>query len=114
MNKRISIHTKTNIYFVDPEKIIYCKCNNTSTTFFLDNMESLVISKGIKSVEKLLDNPLFIKPHQSYLVNRSYISIVDKMNDYALILSNHERIPIATRRRKEILDIISTGIDVTN
>ena len=69
----------------------------------MKNSTSIVVSKGIKTIEELLKGKGFIRPHQSYLVNMNHITLVDKADDYSLIMTNQERIPIAIRRRKEIL-----------
>jgi len=109
MEKRIPLATKNNIYLIIPDDILYCKCNNTSTTFYLRNQPSITISKGMKVVEKLLDGYNFIRPHQSYLVNQGHIVLVDKIDNYALVLSNNQRLPSAIRRRKEMMDLLKVG-----
>lgn len=113
MKKRITVSTKKTIYLIEPDKILYCRCNNSSTTLFLMDGESLQISKGLAAVEKLLKENgfenVFIRSHQSYLVNRNEIVRIDKTHDHHLILSNQEMIPISTRRRKEIMNLITIG-----
>jgi two-component system LytT family response regulator len=110
MEKRIPLVTQHHIHLIEPSKIVYCKCNNTSTTFHLTNQEVLIISKGIKAVESLLKDAHFIRPHQSYLVNLEHIVRIDKNDSYNLVLSNNEKIPSAIRRRKEMLQIIKSGM----
>lgn len=107
---RISIFTKEHIYFLSPGEILYCKSNNTSTTIHLENNEVIVISKSLVAVEKLFKGNQFIRPHQSYLVNQNHIVLIDKANDFSLVLSNQVRIPVSVRRRKAMMDIIKVGI----
>ncbi len=110
MERRIPLVTQNHIHLVQPSTILYCKCNNTSTSFHLINSEVLIISKGIKAVEILLKDAHFIRPHQSYLVNLDHIVRIDKNDSYNLILSNNEKVPSAIRRRKEMLQIIKSGV----
>jgi len=110
MKKRIPFSTKHSIHFIDPDEILYCKCNNSSSTFYLRNEKEIVISIGIKAAENLLKGNNFFRPHQSYLVNLDHVDFVDKANDYDLVLMNKEKIPTAIRRRKEILERIKNGI----
>ncbi|MCF8373869.1 MAG: LytTR family transcriptional regulator [Bacteroidales bacterium] len=110
MKKRISLSTKNSIFFIATEDILYCRSNNSSTTFYLANGDPVVISKGIKEVEVLLEGNDFIRPHQSYLVNRIHISHVDKTQPCSLFLTNQVRIPISTRKRKEVINRIKTEI----
>lgn len=108
--KRISIFTKEHIYFISPSEVLYCKSNNSSTTIHLENNEVVVVSKGLKAVERLFKSAQFIRPHQSYLVNQNHIVLIDKANDFNLILSNQVSIPVSVRRRKAMLDIVKIGI----
>jgi len=74
------------------------------------NNESLVISRELDAVEELLEGNGFIRPHQSYLVNRNHILKIDIANDYTLILTNQEKIPTDVLMRKEMVETLKTGI----
>ncbi len=110
MTHRIALVTLDQIQFVSPDDILYCKSHNSSTTFFMQDGESYVISKGMTLVKKMLDGAGFIRPHQSYLVNIQHIVRVDKADSYTLILSNQEKIPSSIRRRKELMANLKMGI----
>jgi len=106
MKKRIQINTKDSIYFIVPEEVVYCKSDQSSTTIFLENNEQVSISREINDIEKILEGNNFIRPHQSYLVNRNFIKLVDMADDYTLVLTTQEKIPTSAQMRKEIMDII--------
>jgi two-component system LytT family response regulator len=106
MNKRITINTEKSIYLVNPEDILYCKCNAASTTLCLKNDESLVVTKKMDAVEKLLKGKGFIRPHHDFLVNKNFILRVDMIDGYTLVLTNQTKIPIADKDRVEILESI--------
>jgi two-component system LytT family response regulator len=106
MKKRIPINTKDSIYFIVPDEVVYCKSEQSSTTIFLENNEQVSISREINDIEKLLEGNNFIRPHQSYLVNRDFVKLVDIANDYTLVLTTLEKIPTSAQMRKEIMDII--------
>lgn len=110
MEKRIPLYTKDTIYFVSSDEILYCKCNNTSTTFYLQNGANITISKGIKAVEQMLEGGHFIRSHQSFLVNQKYISHIDKSDNYTLVLENDQKLPTSLRRRKKIMETLKIGI----
>jgi two-component system LytT family response regulator len=103
---RITLNTIDKIHLVQVQDILYCKCNNSYTTFFIKNHEPVVISRSIKEVEKLLKESKFIRSHQSYLVNMGHISEVSKTNNYSIILTDNSQIPISIRKRKEIIQIL--------
>jgi len=110
MTKRLTLSTKNSIHLVDSDDILFCKCNNSSTSFFLQNSASIIVSKGIHEIELLLQGADFIRPHQSFLVNRKHVVRIDKLNDYTLVLSNNEHIPVSVRRRKHIVEIFKQGL----
>ena len=105
-SQRITLNTFDAIYFVQIHDILYCKCNNSSTTFFLTNHKPIVVSRSIKEVEQQLKDWPFFRSHQSYLVNINHIIKVRKTENYTLILSDHSLIPTSIRKRKEIMQIL--------
>lgn len=104
--QRISLNTNDTIHLVQVQDILYCKCVNSYTTFYLTNHAPIVISRSIKEVEKQLSGSGFFRSHQSYLVNINHIIKVNKADNYSLILNNNIQIPTSTRKRKQITQIL--------
>lgn len=105
-NQRISLNTIDAIHFVQIQDILYCKCDNSSTTFYLTNHEPIIVSRSIKQVQEQLVESNFFRSHQSYLVNVSHIIEVNKTNNYSILLSDNSQIPTSTRKRREIVQIL--------
>ncbi|WP_077436224.1 LytR/AlgR family response regulator transcription factor [Sphingobacterium sp. CZ-UAM] len=93
-----SIH---NVRIVAVHDIVYCKGDGPYTFFFLSDGSKELISKPLKYYEELLPAPYFLRTHQSYLVNRKYITGVNR-SEY-IVLKNKEEIPISSRRKNIIL-----------
>ena len=72
------------------------------TTFFLDDGSKQLVSKPLKYYEELLPPHHFPRTHQSYLVNRRYITGVNR-SEY-IVLKNKDEIPISSRRKSTILN----------
>lgn len=106
-NRRISLTTNDAIHLVQVRDILYCKCDNSSTTFYLTNHDPIVVSRSIKEVEKQIGGSQFFRSHQSYLVNIRHIVEVNKTNNYSILLSDNSLVPTSTRKRKEIAQILS-------
>lgn len=104
--QRITIHTANAIHLIKVRDIIYCKSNNSYTTFYITNHTPITVSQSIKTVEKQLSEAAFIRPHQSFLVNPLHVEKVSKINNYTILLSDKSIIPIATRKRKKTLQIL--------
>lgn len=106
-DQRISLNTIDTIHLVNVNDILYCKCDNSTTTFCLSSGKSIVVSRSIKEIEMQLAASDFIRSHQSYLVNINHIVAVSKAHNYSIILSDNTQIPTSTRKRKEILQILT-------
>lgn len=97
----IALSTIHNLRIIDVQDIIYCKGDGPYTSFFLSNGNKEVVSKPLKFYEELLPAPFFLRTHQSYLVNRRFISGVDRSG--FVVLKNEEKVPISLRRRNTVL-----------
>lgn len=98
----IALNSLNQIRIVLVNDIIYCKGDGPYTFFFLDNGEKILISKPLKFYEEILQAPYFLRTHQSYLVNRNYVSGISR-SEY-LLLKNQEEIPVSSRRKNAILN----------
>ena len=108
-NRRIALNTIDAVHFIRLEDILYCKSENSYTTFHLTNRESIVVSKNIKEYESQLRESNFFRTHQSYLVNIEHIIKVNKQNNFMLQLTDESTIPTSTRKRKELLQILQNN-----
>lgn len=97
----IALHSLNNVRIIAVQDIVYCKGDGPYTFFFLNNGEKELISKPLKFYEEILQAPHFLRTHQSYLVNRKYVSGVNH-SEY-LVLKNKEEIPLSSRRKNAIL-----------
>lgn len=73
-------------------------------TIITTNKDNILASKNIKHFEQKLDNKIFIRPHQSFVVNINYISSYSSTE--GLTLRNGKLIPVSTRKRSLIRNII--------
>ncbi|NVJ88392.1 MAG: response regulator transcription factor [Flavobacteriaceae bacterium] len=100
---KIFLHTTNKVNIVDISTIIYCKADNNYTTFHLNSGSKIVTSKTLKHYSILLISLGFMRTHQSYLVNKSYIKEYIKSDGGYLLLKNNVTIPISTRKKNNIL-----------
>lgn len=101
--KKLALKTLDSIHFVSIKDVMYCKSDNSYTTFHLVSGEEIVVSRSIKEYEEQLKEYHFIRPHQSYLVNLEYISKIDKADGGFIILYNSKEIPISVRRKMTVI-----------
>lgn len=104
--KKMVLRTSDAIHLININDILYCKSDNSYTTFFINNKKEIIVSKGIKEFSELLSEYRFVRPHQSFLVNINCITKIDKTDGGFIIMSNGAQIPISVRRKQVILDEI--------
>jgi len=105
-NRRIVLKTTESISIVEISDIVYCRSDNTYTTFYLKSKEKILISRPMKEYEEMLSEYGFFRPHQSFLVNLQYISRLDKSDGGFLILKDKTEIPVSIRRKSRLIQVL--------
>ena len=93
--KKIIINSQDQLRFVAQHDIIYCKSDNCYTTLYLNNKDEHVICKSLTKVFKELDQKVFIKINQSYIVNKHHITMIDKKKKL-VELDGSSKVPFTT------------------
>ncbi len=106
-SKKIVLRTTEAMHIIDVSDIIYCKSDNTYTTFYLLDKKKILISKPIKEYAEILEDYNFLRPHQSYLVNLNCIKKVDKTDGGFIIMNNGSEIPISSRKKQSLMQVLS-------
>ena len=104
--EKLVLSTRDSYHLIEVESIIYCKSDNSTTTFYLVGGEEIKVSVSIKNVEKKLSDKYFIRPHQSYLVNLQHVKEVQKVSGGDLVLDNGKNITISTRKKGEVMHFL--------
>lgn len=104
--EKLVLSTRDFYHLIEIENIIYCKSDNSYTTFYLAGGEEIKVSVSMKNVEQKLDSSTFIRPHQSYLVNIHHIKSIQKSGGGDLLLDNGKTITVSTRKKSEILHFL--------
>ena len=105
-SNKIMLRTSAALHLVNIADILYCKNDNSYTTFYLTTGEKIMVSKGIVFYDGLLAESGFFRPHQSYLVNLCHVSRVDKADGGSIILATDDEIPISSRRKKALMQLL--------
>ncbi len=103
--KRLVLKTIENIYVVPLHEIIQCQSSGNYTTFYFIDQKPILISSTLKTYEEILNEFGFVRVHQSYLVNIEHVKRYDK-SDSMLIMSNDKSVPVATRKKEELLKVL--------
>lgn len=105
LESRIVLHTLEYLMILQLKEIIYCQSEGGYTNFFLLDDRRIMTSKPLKFYHDLLPQKWFLRPHQSYLVN---ISFIDRfLKSGTIVLKNKVEIPVSSRRKDSVLHHIS-------
>ena len=108
LNNKIAVPITDGVEFIEVTKIIYCQSQNNYTYIYLEEDKEVLISKTLKEVEKVLDNYLFVRVHQSYLINPNYMQKYIRNDGGYVVMSNGKSIPISNTKKKLITELFET------
>jgi len=92
--------------YIDANDICYFQADNNSTDIHLNNGEMVTAFKTLKHFEGILSSP-FTRIHNSYIVNRNYISRIHTGNAVCYIKNTTTKIPFSKSYKENIDGIIS-------
>lgn len=101
-NFKLALSTTKGVSFYDPSEILYCEGENNYTRFTFTVHKPLLVSKTLGEYEDLLAEHGFVRIHKSYLVNKKYVTNIDKENN--LIMSNGRGLTISKRRKEMVVN----------
>ncbi len=103
--KKVVLKTQENIYLVDLQNITHCESDGCYTYVNTLGGDRILISKTLREFDDMLSDSGFYRVHKSYLINLSQIKRFDKQEGGYIILNNDCKIPVASRKREELLEL---------
>lgn len=92
--------------FIFPKEILYCKSDGNYTEVYFKDKKREILSKKLKDVEAILNNSLFCRVHNSYVVNINYIREFIKTDGLQLILDDNTSIPVSRAKKINLQKIL--------
>ena len=103
-DQKIVLSDAEKIYLVSVDEIVRCESNGNYTSFFLTNKRTITISQSIKVFEQMLPESIFYRVHRSHLINLAFFDFLDKKEGGTIHLKDGSLLPIAIRRKDDLLD----------
>ena len=75
------------------------------TVGFTSRKNKILVTKKLKQLEEDLQEPIFYRVHNSYIINLNKIKAYNK-NEGVVILENNAVIPVSRQKRNNILSKI--------
>lgn len=104
--QKIAINTEIGIQMIAVNEIIRIEANRSYSTMYFEMSDKLVLSKPLKELEENLPKSIFYRVHASHLININHVKQWLKKDGGELVLSDGSTVPIARRRKKEILNLL--------
>lgn len=103
-NFKLALSTSEGISFFEPSSILYCEGENNYTRFTFTDHKPILISKTLGEYEEILESHLFLRIHKSYLVNKKYVTKVDR--DGVVFMSDGKQLPFSRRRKESVMNML--------
>jgi len=101
--KKVILKTLENIHLVDMQDITHCESDGCYTLIHTVSGEQILVSKTLHEYDIMFSEHGFYRVHKSYLINLSHVRRFEKQEGGYIILKNDHKIPVASRRREELL-----------
>lgn len=97
-DKKLVVKTSNKTHFIQLTDLLYFKSDG-SYCQIITKEKTVLASKNLKYFQELLPEEMFVRTHQSYVVNKKYIVGIENNQ---VVLINEIKIPISVRKLHEI------------
>ncbi|WP_186753792.1 LytR/AlgR family response regulator transcription factor [Echinicola salinicaeni] len=105
IKSKIAVPVSDGLEFIKVDDILYGQSQNNYTLLYLSDNTKLLFSKTLKEVEKALKKYLFLRIHQSYLINPNYMKKYLRNDGGSVVMENGEQLPISQRKKDEVVTL---------
>lgn len=100
----IMISGMDRIDFIHPDEVVYLKSTGRYTEFYLkDKKRKITSSKPIGEYENILDQDVFYRIHNSFLINLAQLININKRAGNYCEMSNGDSLPLSRRRYEGLM-----------
>lgn len=107
LSKSMAITTKSEIRVIDLDDILYLKSDSNYTEIHLADDSKILTSNTLKKYEMKLNALLFMRVHNSYIIQKSQIAAF-LPNSNSILLRNSQEIPVSRNKRKQLITYLKT------
>jgi two-component system LytT family response regulator len=102
--ERIALPVGAELIIVATADILYCESDGSYVSFYLLHQpRPVIVSKSLREIEELLNNPGFFRPHNSFLIQMKFISKIIRTDGGEVVMTNGKSIPVARNKKAELL-----------
>lgn len=102
---KIAITTTYGFTLVKVSNIVRIESDANYTTLFLKDGQNLFTTKNLTFLEEMLDPYLFMRVHQSHIINLVHVKNYNKEIGSNIFMENGDQIPLSRRKKDLFLDL---------
>jgi len=100
---KITIDTDGKLIFLNPDDILFVASDGNYSSVYTRNDKKIVVTKKLKEIDALLPSDVFLRIHNSYIINLNKIKEFIKTDGYVILENNH-KIPVSRQRKSTFLN----------
>ncbi len=104
--EKIALSSSEGLHFLDLKDIVRLESDANYTTFYLESGGKVTVARTLKNFEELLPNGDFFRPHQSHIVNLTYVKKIIREDGGYLLMDGNCKIPISRNKKEHFLSIV--------
>lgn len=105
LQSKIAIPVADGYEFIEINKIMYCRSQSNYCEIIMSGGAIVMVSKTLKEVEAVLSKYLFIRPHQSFLINPNFLKKYYRRGGNYVVMDDNQKIPVSNHKRELITSI---------
>jgi two-component system LytT family response regulator len=106
-NKKIAISNIHGLELHDADDLLYCESDINYTNIYFVNGSSVLLSKTLKSIEESLPREIFVRVHNSAIVNIHHVKKIVREGGGYLVLTNGKAITISKSRKEALFNMFN-------
>ncbi len=88
------------------DDVVFCEADGKYSTIHLSSGKNVLVCKSLGELEEILSKNIFCRSHRKYLINLNYLEEISSGRNCNISLRNNVKLPVAVRRKKQIIDFI--------
>lgn len=103
----ITLPTSDGPVFTRTKEIVRLESYGNYTFLYMINGERHLASRNLKEFEEILPRSHFFRPHQSHMVNTTFVKKLMKEDGGYAVMHDGNKVPVARRRKEAFFEVLN-------
>ncbi len=104
---RLVLSTHDELRLVAHSEIIRLESSGNYTFFYLEDGSKILVTRTLKEYDGVLSGTLFLRVHQSHLVNLQRVKAYVKTEGGYLLMKDGSHVPVSVRKKSYVIERLS-------